>query len=78
LDLITIKGILVYSRKANVITNTRRTNPKDKVWGKARNFIRPSSVINVVVLITFHRIAEFPNTLLICTKKSLKEANKAK
>jgi hypothetical protein len=50
--------MLVKSRKVRK-SSTRRTNPKNKVWGKERN---PSSATAVVILIILQRTAIYPNT----------------
>jgi hypothetical protein len=55
-----IKRILVNPRKAKE-TSSRRTKPKTKVWGKARNL---SSAIVVVVLIILLRSAIYPQHLV--------------
>jgi hypothetical protein len=52
----TIQRILVNPRKTKE-TSTRRTNPKNKVWGKAINL---SNATAVVVLIILQRNAIYP------------------
>jgi hypothetical protein len=72
MGLTTIKRNLVNSRRANAMTKTRRTEPKDK--GKARYL----HAIIVVVQTTLLESVEPPKHLVELYQRSLKESNNNK